>query len=114
MKRTGVKLGSGQQRDGSPAVTLWELLGLGAPEDTDWMRDGLCAQTDPEEFFPNKGSSTRAAKAVCATCPVETKCLLYALEHNERFGVWGGTSERERRKLRHCQATAPSADRRVA
>jgi WhiB family transcriptional regulator, redox-sensing transcriptional regulator len=107
-----IKVGSGQ-RDGSPAMTLWELLGLGTPEQTEWMRDGLCAQTDPEEFFPDKGSSPRAAKAVCATCPVIDECLSYALEHNERFGIWGGTSERERRALRRDQAAA-AVDRLVA
>lgn len=88
------------QRHGSVAVTLWALLRLGTPENTGWMSEGLCAQTDPEEFFPDKGASTRAAKALCAGCPVKAECLSYALKHNERFGIWGGASERERRVLR--------------
>lgn len=86
------------------AVSLWELLGLGAPEDTEWMRAGLCAQTDPEEFYPDKGQNTGAARAVCAVCPVRTECLAYALDHGERHGVWGGHSERERRELRRTQS----------
>lgn len=65
-----------------------------------WQERALCAQTDPEAFFPEKGGSTREAKRVCATCEVRQECLEYALEHDERFGIWGGLSERERRKLK--------------
>jgi len=65
-----------------------------------WMDEGLCAQTDPEEFFADKGGSTRLAKRVCRRCPVRRDCLRFAMEHSEKFGVWGGTSERERRHLR--------------
>lgn len=65
-----------------------------------WQSDSLCAQTDPEAFFPEKGGSTRDAKKICSTCEVRTQCLEYALENDERFGIWGGLSERERRKLR--------------
>jgi WhiB family redox-sensing transcriptional regulator len=64
-----------------------------------WQERAVCAQTDPEAFFPEKGGSVRAAKKVCRACPVRAECLDYALEHHERFGVWGGLSERERRKL---------------
>lgn len=65
-----------------------------------WQVDALCAQTDPEAFFPEKGGSTRDAKKVCTACPVRQECLDYALEKDERFGIWGGLSERERRRLR--------------
>lgn len=65
-----------------------------------WQADALCAQTDPEAFFPEKGGSTREAKRVCDGCEVKAHCLDYALENDERFGIWGGLSERERRKLR--------------
>jgi WhiB family redox-sensing transcriptional regulator len=65
-----------------------------------WQADALCAQTDPEAFFPEKGGSTRDAKKVCGTCMVRSECLEYALENDERFGIWGGLSERERRRLR--------------
>ena len=65
-----------------------------------WQSDSLCAQTDPEAFFPEKGGSTRDAKKICTSCEVRSRCLEYALENDERFGIWGGLSERERRKLR--------------
>jgi len=65
-----------------------------------WQADALCAQTDPEAFFPEKGGSTRDAKKICTTCEVKGECLEYALQNDERFGIWGGLSERERRKLR--------------
>jgi WhiB family redox-sensing transcriptional regulator len=65
-----------------------------------WQTDGLCAQTDPEAFFPEKGGSTRDAKRICASCEVRAECLEYALQNDERFGIWGGLSERERRKLK--------------
>lgn len=64
-----------------------------------WMDDGVCAQTDPEAFFPEKGGSTREAKAICGRCAVAAECLDYALDNQERFGIWGGLSERERRKI---------------
>jgi WhiB family redox-sensing transcriptional regulator len=65
-----------------------------------WQVDSLCAQTDPEAFFPEKGGSTRDAKRICAECTVSSECLEYALQNDERFGIWGGLSERERRKFR--------------
>ncbi|CAA9319842.1 MAG: Transcription_WhiB [uncultured Nocardioidaceae bacterium] len=65
-----------------------------------WQERALCAQTDPEAFFPEKGGSTREAKKVCLTCDVRAECLEYALANDERFGIWGGLSERERRKLK--------------
>ncbi|MFC0674474.1 WhiB family transcriptional regulator [Brachybacterium hainanense] len=65
-----------------------------------WQERALCAQTDPEAFFPEKGGSTREAKKVCVSCEVRAECLEYALENDERFGIWGGLSERERRKLK--------------
>ena len=65
-----------------------------------WQERALCAQTDPEAFFPEKGGSTREAKRVCASCDVRGECLEYALAKDERFGIWGGLSERERRELK--------------
>ncbi|NLT26396.1 MAG: WhiB family transcriptional regulator [Microbacteriaceae bacterium] len=73
---------------------------LGDDNPLSWQADALCAQTDPEAFFPEKGGSTRDAKAICQTCLVRAECLQYALDNDERFGIWGGLSERERRKLR--------------
>lgn len=69
----------------------------------EWQERGLCAQTDPEEFFPEKGGSTKAAKAVCVRCEVREECLEYALARDERFGIFGGYSERERRKLQRAR-----------
>lgn len=68
--------------------------------EVDWQERALCAQTDPEAFFPEKGGSTREAKRICESCEVRDECLEYALEHDERFGIWGGLSERERRRLK--------------
>lgn len=72
------------------------LVGIEEP----WVADALCAQTDPEAFFPEKGGSTRPAKAICVVCPVRLPCLDHALATDERFGVRGGLSERERRKMK--------------
>ena len=69
-------------------------------EDEEWQERALCAQTDPEAFFPEKGGSTREAKRICLGCEVKDRCLEYALGHDERFGIWGGLSERERRRLK--------------
>lgn len=71
-------------------------------EEQDWQERALCAQTDPEAFFPEKGGSTREAKRICSGCEVRAECLEYALGHDERFGIWGGLSERERRRLRRA------------
>jgi WhiB family redox-sensing transcriptional regulator len=69
-------------------------------EEQEWQERALCAQTDPEAFFPEKGGSTREAKRICQGCDVRSECLEYALAHDERFGIWGGLSERERRRLK--------------
>ena len=83
------------------------VLGLTTTDDMDdewqepgWQDRALCSQTDPEAFFPEKGGSTREAKKVCRGCEVRADCLEYALERDERFGIWGGLSERERRRLK--------------
>ncbi|HEX6681526.1 MAG TPA: WhiB family transcriptional regulator [Candidatus Limnocylindrales bacterium] len=68
----------------------------GFPE---WWDRGLCAQTDPDAFFVEKGGSPRPAKRICSRCDVKRECLEYALERRERFGIWGGHTERERRKI---------------
>ena len=83
-------------------MTVRELFLLDADaEEAGWQERALCAQTDPEAFFPEKGGSTREAKKVCLTCDVRGDCLEYALMNDERFGIWGGLSERERRKLKN-------------
>lgn len=87
-----------------PSETMADVLSLFDEEQDDlllgWQERALCAQTDPEAFFPEKGGSTREAKRVCQGCEVKAECLDYALANDERFGIWGGLSERERRKLK--------------
>ncbi|MCG8917865.1 MULTISPECIES: WhiB family transcriptional regulator [Actinokineospora] len=84
-----------------PAEELGALAGfLDETDEQEWQERALCAQTDPEAFFPEKGGSTREAKRICLGCEVRAECLDYALAHDERFGIWGGLSERERRKLK--------------
>ena len=79
-----------------------DALGISVDDaaEQSWQDRALCAQTDPEAFFPEKGGSTREAKRVCRSCEVRSECLEYALGHDERFGIWGGLSERERRRLK--------------
>lgn len=74
------------------------LIGSGA-DDLSWQDWAICPTVDPELFFPPKGGSPAEAKRVCWTCPVIDECLEYALSNDERFGVWGGLSEPERRNL---------------
>ena len=94
--------GSERTADGGPGgqgfAGLWST-GLEA-EAQSWQERALCAETDPEAFFPEKGGSTREAKKICTGCEVKAECLEYALANDERFGIWGGLSERERRRLR--------------
>lgn len=89
------------------SITADDLLGVLTssrphPEDAVWAWTALaaCRGMDPDTFFPGRGAPTREAKAVCARCPVKAECLKAALEERERFGIWGGFSERERRRLR--------------
>ncbi len=88
--------------EGQPSEQVGVLIDLFADEaeEPEWQDRALCAQTDPEAFFPEKGGSTREAKRICQGCDVRAECLEYALAHDERFGIWGGLSERERRKLK--------------
>lgn len=76
-----------------------DLMAAQGDEDQ-WQERALCAQTDPEAFFPEKGGSTREAKRICLGCDVKDEYLDYALANDERFGIWGGLSERERRRLK--------------
>lgn len=69
-------------------------------ERLDWHLQALCPQVDYTMFFPAKGSSAEDAKNTCARCPVRAPCLQYALDNDERYGVWGGVSERGRRRIK--------------
>lgn len=75
-----------------------------------WMAEANCRGLDPDLFFPQRGQPTEQAKQVCRACDVQAECLTYAVNHGEKFGTWGGMSERERRKIRrrHSLTTVAS------
>ncbi|QFG09439.1 WhiB family transcription factor [Mycobacterium phage Yuna] len=80
---------------------------LTLPED--WENDALCAQSDPEAFFPEKGQSAEPARRICRGCPVLDDCLDRALGYDgEVFGVWGGLTQRDRRDIRRGLAERPA------
>lgn len=64
-----------------------------------WDRDAACRGLDPSIFYPVSDEEAVQAKAVCHTCVVQVDCLEYALGERERDGVWGGATERERRRI---------------
>ena len=77
-----------------------------------WQMFANCLGVDPDLFFPERGASTKEAKSVCQGCVVREDCLEYALANRIDHGVWGGTSERERRRIIKARArervTSPS------
>lgn len=77
------------------------ITNISADDDVKWMSKGLCRYADPRLFFPayDAPSSTAEPKAICARCPVQGECLEWAINHDEE-GVWGGTSEADRRALK--------------
>lgn len=80
--------------------------------DTNWMAFGLCADQPPDKFFPSDGVGVDVARRVCAECPVKEPCLEHALRNRIDHGVWGGCSERERRRiLKRRREEAASAQR---
>ena len=97
---------------GHPAAALWgprfwlggtmghlRVAEGGDVMDTVWMADGKCRELPPETFFPSDGVGVDAARRICADCPVKMECLEYAMANHIDHGVWGGTSERERRRM---------------
>ena len=73
----------------------------------DWKLDGVCRTVDPDLWFPDAPQTGAAAKKLCRSCPVIEKCLQYALDNGEMYGVWGGMGNAERRMLRRrMRATA--------
>nr|WP_166755071.1 WhiB family transcriptional regulator [Modestobacter marinus] len=103
-EHTSSAAGSAPASRGRDVLGVTGVFDAGLPgldgEDQSWQERALCAETDPEAFFPEKGGSTREAKRICTGCEVRVDCLEYALTMDERFGIWGGLSERERRRLR--------------
>ena len=94
---------------------LASSLALGSADYT-WRNQATCRDTDPELFFP-VGTTGQAllqiakAKSVCCQCPVNGKCLDFALETNQDTGIWGGTSEDERRQIRREAAARARSQR---
>jgi WhiB family transcriptional regulator, redox-sensing transcriptional regulator len=84
------------------------------PDELTWQEYANCLGVDPDLFFPERGASTREAKEVCRGCVVRNECLEYALRHAEKFGIWGGMSERERRRLRRQRNIVRRSGARVA
>ena len=85
-----------------------------SPQREQWMDRAACLGANPADFFPGRGESTEPARQVCRSCPAAEACLTHALATTEKFGVWGGLSERERRRLRralrqHRQARTTTA-----
>lgn len=74
----------------------------------EWMTSALCAQVDTEIFYPERGDSASAdmARKICSLCDVKVQCLEYALEQGERYGIWGGTNERDRRPMLKARGIA--------
>lgn len=87
----------------SREVTGWHAeipsRDLDGPDELTWQDAARCAEVDPEIFFPDRGASVRDAKRVCQGCEVREKCLEFALENGFRDGIWGGTTERQRRGM---------------
>lgn len=77
--------------------------------ETEWMQRGLCREIPPAVFFPSDGVGVEVARSICATCPVKEPCLEYALANRIDHGVWGGCSERERRRISKRRRVAASA-----
>jgi WhiB family redox-sensing transcriptional regulator len=75
--------------------------------DTTWMELGRCRELPPDTFFPSDGVGVDAARRICADCSVKAQCLEYAMDNHIDHGVWGGTSERERRRLARQRRRLP-------
>lgn len=82
------------------------IVGIAHGRDIEWQDQAACNGLDVDQFFPEKGGSSKDAKRICLRCPVRRPCLAYALELGERFGIWGATSERERRGIERSRGAA--------
>jgi WhiB family redox-sensing transcriptional regulator len=69
-----------------------------------WQRRAACRGNGTDRWFPTSREADEAARAVCEPCPVRRECLAYALASPELVGIWAGTGERERRRLRRASA----------
>ena len=90
---------------------LRQIRGAGSPwtaprgewliddSDYEWQDGAACRGANADLFFPERGASTKTAKAICQTCNVQLACLDFAIEHRMKFGVWGGMSDKQRRQV---------------
>jgi WhiB family redox-sensing transcriptional regulator len=95
-----------KEEGGRTKVPMDIITTLYGRQERSWQLQANCMGVDPDLFFPERGASTREAKEVCRGCIVREDCLEYALANGEKFGIWGGMSERERRRLRRARALA--------
>jgi WhiB family transcriptional regulator, redox-sensing transcriptional regulator len=95
--------------EGNTAVRLLApaVPGLAATPIGSWAARASCADTGPAVFFPPHGDPAAQARQICARCPVRSDCLTYALDADERYGIWGGLDPDERRRLRRKLRTDP-------
>lgn len=98
--------------EGEPPIVPEEVSEVDSSS-LDWQESANCINKDPDIFFPERGASTKEAKAICKECDVREECLEYAFKNGERRGIWGGTSERERRQIRKQRAILRTAARRA-
>jgi|HubBroStandDraft_1064217.scaffolds.fasta_scaffold971353_1 WhiB family redox-sensing transcriptional regulator len=82
----------------------------------DWRSQGACLHADPDVFFPISAAGAsapqiRMARAICAGCVVRVACTDFAVEHRDVQGIWGGTTDDERKKLRRSRTRAASPAR---
>src|SRR4026207_1403991 len=97
-------LGFGGRQEVNTA--MWRRHMAEGTDDQSWQASPNCLGVDPDLFFPERGASTREAKEVCRGCIVREDCLEFAITNGEKFGIWGGLSERERRRIRRARGPA--------
>ncbi|HSL25075.1 MAG TPA: WhiB family transcriptional regulator [Acidimicrobiia bacterium] len=85
---------------------IGKLIEALAMDELSWQDYANCRGADADLFFPERGASTRKAKSICNACDVKGDCLDYAIFNGEKFGIWGGMSERERRRVRRQRGVA--------
>lgn len=68
--------------------------------------DALCAETDPDAFFPEKGGKVRAVEAICAACEIRLQCLQWSMDNAEQHGTWAGVSENRRKQILRARRAA--------
>ncbi|HEY2086986.1 MAG TPA: WhiB family transcriptional regulator [Mycobacterium sp.] len=97
-------------------MTTPVFIGLqpSSSDDEEWRHEAACASVGGDFWFPEKGGSTAEAKKVCRTCPVVTECGEYALATQQRFGIWGNLSERERRHIANVRKRASARQAEAA